>query len=640
MTNSIIKTIRSLWNRIRFLASFIKELGGLHIFATKIIKVLFQDGAKGLIIKTGYIIKQSKLTSSISINTKEYHRWIALCDSLNEEKRRRIMEQQAKFTSGPPISVIMPTYNSNPKWLAEAIESVRNQIYTNWELCIADDASTDRRVIKTLDSFAQNDPRIKVTFRKENGHISAASNSALEMATGEFVALLDHDDILSEEALFQVAGAINKNPNAALLYSDEDKLDKKGHRNDPNFKCDWNYYLFLGQNYINHLGIYKTEFVKKIGGFRAGFEGAQDYDLALRFIEQIETTQIVHIPRALYHWRQHKESAAEKSGNKPYAAIAAQRALEEHLRRTGVAAEVEIQPSGYYRIFFKLPPNPPPVTIIIPTKNNQKILERCVESILSNTDYPNFELIVVDNNSDDQQTLAYFDELEKKDRVTLLKDARPFNFSAINNRAIGFAKSEFILLLNDDTEVINPDWLAEMMGIALQPGIGAVGAKLIYPNKTIQHAGVVLGIGGVGGHVHKRISINNYGYFGKAVLMQELSAVTAACLLIRKAVFDEVGGFDDVNLAVAFNDVDLCLKIREKGYRIVFTPFAQLYHHESISRGDDLHREKVERFMKENNFMIEKWSQTLFNDPAYNPNLTLEREDFSLAWPTRRKEVF
>lgn len=635
MLKQRINKIQSFWNRIRFLSSFIHELGGLHIFMVKIIKVLFQDGAKGLIFKTKYIIKQSKLTSSISINTKEYHRWIELFDSLNEEKRRRFSEMQATFKTRPLISVIMPTFNSNPKWLKKAIESLRNQIYPNWELCIADDASTDRRIRKILEPFVQNDPRIKIVFRRENGHISAASNSALDMATGDFVALLDHDDLLSEDALFQVANAINKNPSVALIYSDEDKLDKKGRRVDPYFKCDWNYYLFLGQNYINHLGVYKTEIIKKIGGFRMGFEGSQDYDLVLRYIEQISESQIIHIPRVLYHWRQHKESAAEKTDNKPYAAIAAQRALEEHLRRTNTVADIQIQPSGYHRIHFKLPPNPPPVTIIIPTKNNHQLLERCVQSIVSKTDYKNFELLVVDNNSDDQQTLAYFDELEKKDRVTLLKDARSFNFSAINNRAIGFAKSEFILLLNDDTEVINPDWLAEMMSIAVQPGVGAVGAKLIYPNETIQHAGVILGIGGVGGHIHKRMSINNFGYFGRAVLMQELSAVTAACLLIHKKIFEEVGGFDEENLAIAFNDVDLCLKIREKDYRIIFTPFAQLYHHESVSRGDDLHPDKVDRFNKENKYMIGKWKALLLNDPAYNPNLTIEREDFSLAWPPR-----
>jgi O-antigen biosynthesis protein len=355
----------------------------------------------------------------------------------------------------------------------------------------------------------------------------------------------------------------------------------------------------------------------------------------LRFIEQIETTQIVHIPRVLYHWRQHKESAAEKTDNKPYAALAAQRALEEHLRRTGLAAEVENQPSGYYRILFKLPPIPPPVTIIIPTKNNHQMLERCVQSILSKTDYPNFELLVVDNNSDDQQTLAYFDELEKKDRITLIKDERPFNFSAINNKAVQLSKGDFILFLNDDTEVIIPGWLLEMVGIALQPGVGAVGAKLIYPNETIQHAGVILGIGGVGGHVHKRMSINNFGYYGRAALTQELSAVTAACMLLKKKVFEEVGGFDEENLAIAFNDIDLCLKMRDKGYRIVFTPFAQLFHHESVSRGDDLHPERFERFMKENTFMIEKWKEKLRSDPAYNPNLTLEREDYSLAFPPR-----
>jgi glycosyltransferase involved in cell wall biosynthesis len=629
------RAIHSLLKRIRFLASFIKELGGLHIFAAKLLKVLFEGGIKGLIFKTKYIIQQSGLTSSVTIGTQEYRRWIEKYQQLDDEKRQRMSEQQSTFRRRPLISVIMPTYNSHPAWLAEAIESVRNQIYPHWELCIADDASTDRRVVALLQSYQNRDQRIKVVFRPGNDHISAASNSALKLASGEYIALLDHDDLLPEDAFFHVVHTINQNPDAALIYSDEDKIDNKGRRVDPYFKCDWNYSLFLGQNLINHLGIYKKDLVEQAGGFRTGFEGSQDYDLALRCIEKIQPSQIVHIPKVLYHWRQHKESAAEKSGNKPYAVLAGQQALIEHLQRTNTKADVEILPTLYYHIKYHLPPALPLITIIIPTHNNQALLERCILSIQSKTVYSNYELLIVDNNSDDSQTLAYFEQINHQPGISVINDERPFNFSAINNRAVEQARGDYILLLNDDTEIIEEGWLTEMAGIAVQRGVGAVGAKLIYPNKTIQHAGVVLGIGGVGGHIHKRMNISNFGYFGRTILTQDLSAVTAACMLIKKSVFVEAGGFDEENLSVAFNDVDLCLKIREKGYRIVFTPFAQLFHHESVSRGDDYHPVRIARFNQENEFMKKKWGKLLRYDPAYNPNLSLEREDFNLAWPPR-----
>ncbi|MCF8367145.1 MAG: glycosyltransferase family 2 protein [Bacteroidales bacterium] len=632
--------MQRLKKKFQFFYSFIKELGGIHVFLIKILKVLIQQGFKEAKVKAKYLLKHADIFQNTAIDTKEYQKWIHQYEMLNAEVLAKMTALQKDFKTQPLISVIMPAWNSNPQWLKEAIESVRKQIYPNWELCIADDASTKQSHFKILHEYQKSDSRIKVLFRNENGHISEASNSALKLATGEYVALLDHDDLLTQDAFFYVVAAINKNPDAALIYTDEDKIDKKGKRLDPYFKCDWNYSLFLGQNFPNHLTVYKRAIITKVGGFRQGFEGSQDYDLALRCIEQIDPSQIVHIPSILYQWRQHKESTAEKTGNKSYAVIAGQRALQEHLQRTGTKAEVEILPMSYYRIKYKLPQNLPFVSIIIPTRNNKIILEQCIQSILSKTDYPNYELLVIDNKSDHDDTLNYFAEISKHSRISVLKDERPFNFSAINNRAVQLSKGDFILFLNDDTEVISSGWLSEMVSILLQPGVGAVGAKLLYPNETIQHAGVILGIGGVGGHVHKRMNINNYGYFGRAILMQEFSALTAACLLVRTTIFDKVGGFDEVNLAIAFNDVDLCLKIREKGYRLVFTPFAQLYHHESVSRGDDLHPDKVDRFNMENNFMLGKWQETLRNDQAYNPNLTLEREDFSLAWPPRAGKGF
>jgi len=635
MSNSILKLIRGLLKRVQFFTSFIKELGGIHIFLLKVFRVLVKNGIKEAKAKTKYILKHAALVNVTSITSGEYRKWINQYDIPSQKKMAEWAASQKDFSIQPLISVVMPTFNSNPLWLHEAIESMRNQIYPHWELCIADDASTKQNHLKILHEYQNKDERIKVVVRKENGNISEASNSALDLAAGDFVALIDHDDLLTKDALFQVVDAINKKPDAALIYSDEDKVDKKGRRTDPYFKCDWNYSLFLGQNMINHLTIYKRAVLSKVGGFRKGFEGAQDYDLALRFIEQIKSTQIVHIPKVLYHWRQHSDSVAEKAGNKPYAVLAGQKALQDHLKRTGTMAEVEILPMSYYRIKYKLPQKLPLVSIIIPTRNNKPILEQCIRSIVSKTDYPNYEILLVDNNSDQEETLMFFNELSTHPGISVVKDERNFNFSAINNSAINLSNGELVVLLNDDTEIITPDWLSEMVSIVLQTNVGAVGAKLLYPNDTIQHAGVILGIGGVGGHVHKRMSSKYYGYFGRAVLTQELSAVTAACMLLRKNVFEEVGGFDEENLAVAFNDVDLCLKIRDKGYRIVFTPFAQLFHHESVSRGDDLHPEKVERFNKENEYMLKKWGDQLKNDPAYSPNLTLEREDFSLAWLPR-----
>ncbi|MEA3444455.1 MAG: glycosyltransferase family 2 protein, partial [Bacteroidota bacterium] len=536
--------------------------------------------------------------------------------------------------------VIMPTYNPNTVWLKEAIESVRYQIYPNWELCIADDASTDAPTIAILKDFQNADSRIKVVFRKKNGHISQASNDAIELATGEWIALLDHDDLLPADALFWVASTINKNPEAQLIYSDEDKIDGNNKRQDPYFKCDWNYDLFLSQNMISHLGVYKTEIVRKIGGFRQGFEGSQDYDLALRFIEKISHEQIIHIPRVLYHWRIHKDSTALGADKKPYALISAKRAIGEHLTRKDSSASVEILENQMYRVKYDLPAQAPLVSIIILSKNNKYMLQRCIESITQKTNYKNYEILIVDNNSDDDQTLFYFETLKQKSNVIVLRDTRDFNFSALNNKAAGSATGEYICFLNNDIEVISPNWLSEMISIAIQPGVGAVGAKLWYPNDTLQHGGIILGIGGIGSHAHKLLAKGQDGYFNRAALIQEFSAVTGACMLISKTVFNKVGGFNETDLSVAYNDVDLCLRIGDLGYRIVWTPFAELYHYESATRGEDIHPEKRKRFLKESDYMEKTWGDMLKNDPAYSPNLSLFAEDFSLAWPPRLENIF
>lgn len=531
----------------------------------------------------------------------------------------------------------MPVYDPPLDFLDQAIWSVRQQLYPDWEFCIADDASKNSAVRDLLEKHANEDQRIKVVYRTENGHISKASNSALELATGEYIVLFDNDDLLPEHALFHVVEAIHANPDAALIYSDEDKLNKAGVRVDPYFKCDWNPELFLGHNLISHLGVYRSDFVKAIKGFRIGYEGSQDYDFAARIIELIRPDQIVHIPRVLYHWRMLPGSASMGTTEKPYALVASEKALNEHLARQMILANVEAMPMGMHHVRFHLPDQQPLVSIIIPTRDAMDLVRTCVTSIFNLTTYKNFEILLVDNGSTDVEALRYFGELERAHaNLRVILDNRPFNFSALNNNAVKHATGELIALLNNDTEIISPDWLSELVSIAIQKNTGVVGAKLYYPNNNLQHGGVILGLGAnkVAGHMHHNIAKTNYGYYGRAILTQEISAVTAACLVVRKDIYEEVGGLDE-NLEVAFNDVDFCLKVREAGYRNIWTPHAELYHYESISRGHEDSPEKKVRFEKETRYMQERWEDLLQNDPAYNPNLTLDHSDFSLAWPPR-----
>lgn len=618
------------------LAITIRRSGGIRPVTRKALAVLKREGWSGLKQRLIFLHAQATHTAGQSegFDCNDYTEWIRRYDTLTDETRAAMRARIDAFEHNPLISVIMPTYNPKPDWLEQAIESVRNQIYPNWELCIADDASTDKAIRPILERYAKEDARIKVVFREQNGHISAASNSALELAAGEWVALLDHDDLLAEHALFWVADAINQHPEARLIYSDEDKIDEAGRRFDPYFKCDWNEDLFYSHNMFSHLGVYHTRLLREIGGFRIGLEGAQDYDLALRCIERVAPQQIYHIPRVLYHWRVHSESTAQSSDAKPYAILAGERALNEHFQRLGVNAKALHVGYGY-RVYYALPDNPPMVSLIIPTRNGLHLVRQCVKSIFEKTTYPNYEILIVDNGSDDPAILHYFKELQSEARVRIIRDDRPFNYSALNNAAVKLARGEVVGLLNNDIEVISPDWLSEMVSHAMRPEVGAVGARLWYPNGTLQHGGIVLGLAGVASHSHKHFPREILGYFGRASLIQSFSAVTAACLVIRKSVYKEVGGFNETDLQVAFNDVDFCLRIREAGYRNVWTPYAELYHHESATRGYEDTPEKQARFAKEVQYMKQRWGDLLLNDPAYNPNLTLDHEDFSLAWPPR-----
>ncbi|MBB5346595.1 glycosyltransferase [Desulfoprunum benzoelyticum] len=563
----------------------------------------------------------------------DYCKWLRKFHTLEDEDRNLIAGHIHDFKYKPIISVLMPVYNPPPQFLDEAILSVKNQLYPHWELCIADDASTDPEIVRIIHKHMNSDGRIKVVYRSENGHISKSSNSALELATGEFVALLDHDDLLSEDALFWVVEALQRQVDAGLIYSDEDKIDVQGNRMDPYFKSDWNPFLFLGHNMISHLGVYRTMLVREAGGFRVGYEGSQDYDLAARIVERLELQQIVHIPRVLYHWRILPGSTSAGIGEKPYAQIASEKAINEHLQRMNIPGRVEMNRAlgAMHRVIVDLPADPPLVSIIIPTRNGENLVRQCIESIFAKTSYPNYEIILVDNGSDDPAALAFFADLSSKGKARVLRDDGPFNFSRLNNKAAREAKGDVLVLLNNDTEVISPEWLAEMVSITVLPKIGAVGAKLLYPDQTLQHAGVVMGVGGCASHAHTRFSKKSGGYFGRAHLLQMYTAVTAACMAVRKTVFEEVGGLDEDGLKVGYNDVDFCLKLRKQGYWNVWTPFAELLHHESISRGIEDTPEKKYRFWSEQSIIKKRWPNSYFHDPAYNPNLTLDKIDFSLA---------
>ncbi|TDV61900.1 glycosyltransferase [Pseudomonas sp. LP_7_YM] len=632
---------RRLKKASSLLPSVIRRGGGLQNTIRKAIAVWRQQGTAGLVARVRWIAGTSNFefvgqeTREV-LNRHDYSTWVKYYDTMDDSARWRINEEIRKWKSKPLISIIMPVYNPPLSMLREAVNSISSQLYKDWELCIADDASSDPEVTAYLKSLQKQDRRFKVVFRKENGHISNASNSALELASGRFIALMDNDDLLPENALYWVARAIHDNPDVGLIYSDEDKIDNSGQRSSPYFKSDWNEFLFRSQNMVCHLGVYKLDLVKQVGGFRPGFEGAQDYDLALRCAEHLQRDQIVHIPRVLYHWRIHSGSTALGGSEKPYAALAGVKALDEHLQRKGNIGITELLPMGMYRVRYMQPTVAPLVSLIIPTRNAYALVKQCIDSIEQLTTYPNYEIILIDNGSDDPVSLEYFAELDQQENIRVMRDDGPFNYSALNNKAVQLARGELVGLVNNDIEVITPEWLDEMVSIALQPNVGAVGARLWYPDNRLQHGGVVVGVGGVAGHSHKYLPKGDYGYFCRASLIQEFSAVTAACLIIKKSIFEQVNGLDEENLKIAFNDVDFCLRVQEAGYINVWTPFAELYHHESATRGLEDTPEKKERFSKEVLYIQARWPK-IQEDYTYNPNLTLDHEDFGLAWPPRVK---
>ena len=544
--------------------------------------------------------------------------------------QRREQEENAQFSKDIKFSVLVPLYNTPDSFLKAMIESVQAQTYKNWELCLADGSDSEHSFVGEIcKKYAGKDERIKYEKLEKNLGISENTNACIRMATGEYIALFDHDDLLHPSALYEVMRAICEH-GADFIYTDENTFSEEPRdAYNPHFKPDFSPDTLRSYNYICHLSAFSRELLDSVGYFRSEYDGSQDYDLILRLTE--EAKRVFHIRKILYYWRAHKNSVAQDVGAKPYTVTAAKKALAAHLERCGLKGEVlDSSVPTTYHIKYEIDGNPL-ISVIIPNKDHTDDLDICLKSLYEKSSYKNFEVIIVENNSTEKETFEYYEAIaQKHGNIKIVKWEGNFNYSAINNFGVNYAKGEFILLLNNDVEIINGSCLEEMLMFAQRKDIGAVGAKLYYSDDTVQHAGVILGLGGTAGHAHKHFGRSHPGYMARASIAQNLSACTAACLMMRRDVFDEVGGLDE-NFEVAFNDVDLCMKIRKKGYLVVFTPYAELYHYESKSRGNDSTPEKLERFRGEIDRFKEKWQNQLDDgDPYYNPNLTLTRDDFSL----------
>lgn len=554
-----------------------------------------------------------------------YEAWLA-----RHKADKRVLRRQkhASFAQKPLISIVIPLYCTPLPYLKELIESVRRQSYENWQLCLAD-GSPDDKAKEFLEKHYGREKRIVYQKLKENGGISANTNAAAELAKGEYLMFCDHDDTLEPDALYEIVKAIN-DTDADVVYTDEDKVSMDGqHYFDPNFKPDFNLFRLRENNYICHIFVVRKSLTDETGMLRSEFDGAQDFDFILRCCEKAK--KITHIPKVLYHWRCHMDSTAADPSSKAYAYEAGRKAIREHYQRMGIDAKVDMtERPGWYRSHIKVQGNPM-VSIIIPNKDHTDDLELCLFSMSRKSTYRNYEVLIVENNSEKEETFEYYKKLpERYPKVRVLTWEKEFNYSAINNFAAEEAQGEYLLFLNNDVEILTPDWIEEMLQNCQQENVAAVGAKLYYPDDTIQHAGVVLGLGGIAGHIMCRASREDPGYFGRMISVQEISAVTAACMMIKKSEFDSVKGFDET-FQVAFNDIDLCMKFRAAGKKIVFTPYAELYHYESKSRGLEDTPEKQFRFDKEVKRFQEKWAQQLeMGDPYYSPNLSVTEGDCSL----------
>ena len=533
------------------------------------------------------------------------------------------------FEYSPLISVAVPAYRTPEKFLAQMIDSLLAQTYGNWELCIANGSPEDSAMKKVLEEYTKKDSRIRVSELTENKGIAGNTNAALEMTQGEFVGLLDHDDLLAPNALYEIVRALDEDRNLDAVYTDEDKVTTELDEHfQPHLKPDFNLDLLRSNNYICHFFVVRRSIVQKVGGFCQEFDGAQDHDFIFRCIETAE--KVGHIPEILYHWRTHKASTADNPASKMYAFDAGKRAIEAHLKRTGTEGIVSHTPDlGFFRVKYPVQ-GQPLVSVIIPNKDEKETLKACIDSIREKTEYPNYEIIIVENNSTTDEIFQYYKELSQDPRIRLLRWKKEFNYSAINNYGVRHANGEYLLFLNNDVTVITPGWIKELLGVCQRPEVGAAGVKLIYPDNTIQHAGCVIGLGGIAGHMFVDMPANRTGYLHKASILQDMSAVTAACMMMKRTAFEEAGGFTE-KLSVAFNDVDLCLKVRKNHKLIVYDPYVQLYHMESKTRGAEDNKEKVRRFQEEIEYMRCQWIDILKKgDPYYNKNLSLTKWNYSL----------
>ena len=555
-----------------------------------------------------------------------YKKWFAIHKATQEELDN---QKNVKFAYEPKVSIIVPTYNTPVKYLEEMIQSVIDQSYSNWQLCIADGSCGNAKLEKVLEEYHNKDSRIIYKLLDSNKGIAGNTNVALELADGEITGLLDHDDTLEPDALYEVVKAF-QDKLVDAVYTDEDKILGPDWINvDPNFKPDYNIDLLRSHNYITHFFCVKTELLKEIGGFKAEYDGAQDYDVILRCTEKARKTR--HIAKILYHWRMHDNSTAANPASKAYCHEAGRKAVEDHLKRLGIPGKVELSKLfGGSRVIYETPGNPL-VSIVIPNKDHIDDLDKCVRSLFNVNTYKNIEVIIVENNSTQKETFEYYDSIQKEySDVRVLMWKSGFNYSAINNFGVKEAKGDYILLLNNDTEMIAPDSISDMLGYCMRPDVGIVGAKLLYPDGTIQHAGVIIGLGGIAGHAFIGLDANQYGYMSRAYLSSDYSAVTAACLMISKDIYNEVGGLCE-EYAVAFNDVDFCMKVRSKGYLVVYDAFSQWYHYESKSRGYEDTEEKQLRFKGEIETFKSKWQKELDEgDPFYNRNFPLNTESYTL----------
>lgn len=604
-----------------------------HMLRRVLSAILLHRGAERKPAGLGFLRMLADLPGSYKAAGKlrayrapHYQGWIANFDAPGIQGHRRLGSRIPAMAAQPEISLLMSLPAGAGRRLSATIESIRSQIYPHWELRIVAAADCDPAIREVLGGFARSDARISVRFLQ--AYQVCAATADVARSGGDYLGILGEGDLLAQRALYCIAAEAAANPDAALLYTDEDCIDDTGVRFAPNFKPDWNPQLLLSQNYLGGLCVFRAAAAAAAGGFRNGFDAAGGYDLALRVSEAADARQIRHLPQVLYHRRALRgEAAPERLDEASHGQM-----LEAYLARNGIRGEVLGVPAARgYRIRYAIPAGAPLVSIVIPTRDGLELLRRCIESIRALGSYPRYEIVVVDNQSADPAMLAYLDAFAAGGDATVLRYDRPFNYPAINNLAVRHARGEVLCLLNDDTEVITPGWLEEMLGLLHQKNVGVVGAKLLYPDGTVQHGGDLVGVGGVANHAHAFLRRDEPGYQGRALLAQDMSAVTGACLMVWKSLYETLGGMDERRLPVAFNDVDFCLRVREAGYRVVWTPHAELYHRESASRGKDRSAERARQARHEAAYMRRRWKHALRHDPFYNPNLSRERPDFSLS---------